>query len=69
MPTDETLIKEKVLRLQDILGRKNGRTFSYEETEQIGRGLLNIYSNLADNELGIGLIIKSTEENENGKIT
>jgi hypothetical protein len=78
MSTNEALIKEKVLKLQAIIGRENGRTYSYEEAESIGRGLLNLYSNLADNELGIGLIERPTEdyenqlklsENEHGKIT
>jgi len=65
MSSQETLLKERVLKLQAILALENGRPYSYEEAERVGRGLLNYYSNLANNELGIGLIIKPIDEYEN----
>lgn len=47
--------KELILELKKILERKNGRKYSYDEAERIGRGLVGLYDELADNPLGIGV--------------
>lgn len=54
MPLTNPLTREDVFRLQKILEQDYGRTYSFEEVSRIGRGLINFYSLLADNELGIG---------------
>lgn len=48
------LSKDLVLELKEILERLNGKTYSYDEVARVGRGLVGIYSELADNPLGIG---------------
>lgn len=45
---------ELILELKGILERKNKRSYTYDEVVRIGRGLVGIYRELADNPLGIG---------------
>lgn len=52
------LTNELIRELKAILERKNEQPYSFEETARIGRGLVEIYSELADNPLGIGYIKK-----------
>ena len=58
MSEAKTLSKELIVELQAILERKNGRPYSYDEAARIGRGIVGIYGELADNPLGIGIIKK-----------
>jgi len=51
---DQSLSKESLQRLQQILEAENGYAYDITTVEEIGRGLINIYSQLADNSLGIG---------------
>ncbi len=55
MPDSKTLTKELILELKEILERKNGRSYSYDEVARIGRGLVGLYDELADNPLDIGI--------------
>lgn len=56
MAETKTLTSELILELKAILERQNGRVYSYEEAARIGRGVTDIFSELADNPLGIGHI-------------
>jgi hypothetical protein len=56
MPSIETLPKEHILKLKPILEREQGRAFTDEEVERIARDLVNLFTHLADNQLGIGHI-------------
>ena len=47
--------------LKAILERENGRFYSPDEVERIGRGLISLYADLADNELNIGFPKPSSE--------
>lgn len=58
MTDSKPLTNELIKELQAILERKNGRKYSYDEAARIGRGLVNLYDELADNPLGIGVIKK-----------
>ena len=46
--------QKQILKLKKILEKEHGREFSFEEASRIGNGLVRLYSNLADNNLGIG---------------
>jgi hypothetical protein len=48
------LSQESIEKLRLILKKDYGKACSLEEAERIGRGLLNFYEALAENELGIG---------------
>ncbi len=56
MAETKPLTSELILELKAILERQNERTYSYDEAARIGRGLTDIFSELADNPLGIGHI-------------
>ena len=56
--------KELILELKEILERKNGRKYDYDEVERIGRGLVGLYDELADNPLGIGVKREKGGSNE-----
>ncbi|HUD10659.1 MAG TPA: hypothetical protein VMR28_03240 [Candidatus Saccharimonadales bacterium] len=58
MAETKPLANQLILELKEILERKNGRSYSYDEAARIGRGLVGIYDELADNPLGIGVIKK-----------
>ncbi len=64
MPETKPLTNELIRGLQEILERKHGRPYSYDEAARIGRGLVNIYSELADNPLGIGHIKQKGGNND-----
>lgn len=63
MSDSKPLTNELIKELQAILERKNGRKYSYDEAARIGRGLVGLYDELADNPLGIG-IINGRKENK-----
>jgi len=67
MAETKPLTSELILELKAILERNNGRTYSYEKAARIGRGLTDIFSELADNPLGIGHI-KRKGGNEDSSI-
>ncbi len=64
MAEAKQLPSELILELKAILERKNGRPYSYDEAARIGRGLVEIYDDLADNPLGIGQTKKEGGGNE-----
>lgn len=54
MPEVKPLTNKLILELKEILERKNGRPYSYDEAARIGRSLVGLFSELADNPAGIG---------------
>ena len=62
MTDSKPLTNELIKELQGILERKNGRKYSYDEAARIGRGLVELYDELADNPLGIGIKKKGEEK-------
>ncbi len=60
--------KDLILELKAILERKNDRPYSYDEAARVGRGLVEIYDELADNPLGIGHVKTKGGSNENRKL-
>ena len=62
MTDSKPLTNELIKELQAILERKNGRKYSYDEAARIGRGLVELYDELADNPLGIGIKKKGEEK-------
>ncbi len=62
MTDSKPLTNELIKELQVILERKNGRKYSYDEAARIGRGLVELYDELADNPLGIGIKKKGEEK-------
>ena len=54
MAETKPLTNKLILELKDILERKNGRSYSYDEAARIGRGLVGLFDELADNPLDIG---------------
>lgn len=69
MSEAQTLTKELIVELQTILERKNGRPYSFDEAARIGRGLTDIFSELADNPLGIGHIKRKGGSDESQNVT
>ncbi|HET9098129.1 MAG TPA: hypothetical protein VFN51_00765 [Candidatus Saccharimonadales bacterium] len=65
MSDSNPLTKELILELKEILERKNDRKYSYDEVARIGRGLVGLYDELADNPLDIGIKRKKRDVDVN----
>jgi hypothetical protein len=50
---------QEIEELRDILGREQQRTVTYEEAEEVGKGLISLYETLAN-----GRKIVATKEND-----
>ncbi len=55
MSDSKPLTNELIHELKEILERKNGCEYSYDDAARIGRGLVGLFDELADNPLGIGI--------------